>query len=94
MKKLFLAFVIIGAVVAAYGLYKSNLINEKAIHMGYKTPVNGAQTELCLKAGCYYVSVEDKISHEKGLMIAAIGVFIFVFSFLAKRIYERTAGGQ
>ena len=89
MKNLFLALIVVGLTIAAYGLYECNAINDKAIHMGHISPKENLQSELCVKAGCYFVSVEDKNNHEINSLITAIGVFIFIVSLFVKRMYEK-----
>lgn len=91
MKNLFLALIVVGLTLAGYGLYECNAINEIAMQMGHISPKDNLQSELCIKAGCYYVSAEDKNNHEINSFITAIGVFIFIISLLAKRIYEKNS---
>ncbi len=75
--------------ITGYGLYACNAINEIAMQAGHILPKDNFQSELCIKAGCYYVSVEDKISHEFHSAVTAIGIFIFVISLLLKRVHEK-----
>ncbi|WP_440108550.1 hypothetical protein [Acidovorax sp. BL-A-41-H1] len=89
MRNVFLALIAAGLAVAAYGLYECNVINDMAVHMGHKAPKENLQSELCIKAGCYYVSEEDKESHEFNSLVTAVGVFIFVVSLFLKRIHEK-----